>query len=185
MGIPLYKYDKITSSECINCFKCIDHCPKKNVQVNPAPAVAFIASVAAISSLLYIGNIASASASNNEYSDTTTVTQTASGQYTDGTYSGSAQGFRGDTTVSATVENGYITDITAISYEDDEEYFSRAANSVIASIIESQDVNVDAVSGATFSSNGIMEAVANAIGAEYTNTNDTNSRGGHGGFGPR
>ncbi|MFA9464901.1 MAG: FMN-binding protein [Velocimicrobium sp.] len=52
----------------------------------------------------------------------------------------------------------------------------------LTQIIENQAVDVDAVSGATYSSNGIMEAVANAIGVAYDNTNDTNSKGEHRGF---
>ncbi len=47
-------------------------------------------------------------------------------------------------------------------------FFQRAEDLVIQEIIQNQDVNVDAVSGATFSSNGIMEAAANALGAAYT-----------------
>lgn len=183
MGIPLHRYDKVTSGECINCFACTSQCPRKNAQVNPAPAVASVASVAAISSLMYVGNIASASTSDEYTLNSSTVSQTVSGQYADGTYTGSGSGFRGDTTVSVTVENGYITDISVVSYVDDYKYFKKAESSVITAILNSQDVNVDAVSGATFSSNGIMEAVANAINVDYTNTNDTLPRGGHGGFG--
>ena len=104
--------------------------------------------------------------------------------YADGTYTGTGTGFRGDTEVSVMVSGGKITDITVTSYVDDEQFFSRGSgDSVISEIITSQDVNVDAVSGATFSSNGIMEAVANAIGVEFTNPNSTLSRGGHGGPG--
>jgi uncharacterized protein with FMN-binding domain len=171
MGIPLYQSDKVTSGECINCFACINHCPRKNAQVNPSPAVASVASVAAISSLLYVGNVTSSSASDYSYSsDLTSYSQAVSGQYTDGTYTGSAFGFRGDTTVSVTVENGYITDVTVLSYTDDKKYFDKAVDSVIADIIKSQDVNVDAVSGATFSSNGIMNAVADALSNMETTT---------------
>jgi len=164
MGIPLYQYDKVTSGECINCFACIDVCPRKNAQINPTPAIASATSVAAISSLLYMGNIASVTASDLDTSITgTAVSQTTQGQYTDGTYTGSAPGFRGETTVSVTVENGYITDITVVSTDDDYKYFSKAENSVINDILESQDTDVDAVSGATFSSVAIMDAVADAL----------------------
>ena len=51
---------------------------------------------------------------------------------------------------------------------------------MISSIIKSQSTDVDAVSGATFSSNGIKEAVADALGIEFTNPNSTMENG-HGG----
>ena len=51
-------------------------------------------------------------------------------KYTDGTYTGSGQGYRGTTTVEVTVSGGNITDITVISYADDDEFFNKAKNSV-------------------------------------------------------
>ena len=176
MGIPLYRYDRVDSGECINCFACIGNCPRGNVKANPTPAIASAVSVASICGLVYVGNVASSQASD-KLTNITTTASTTTGTYTDGTYTGSAAGFRGDTTVSVTVENGNITDITVLSYNDDEEYFSRAESSVISAILKSQDVNVDAVSGATFSSNGIINAVANALGStstsDVTNNNTT------------
>ena len=44
----------------------------------------------------------------------------------DGTYQGEGTGFRGTASVSVTVENGAIVDITVESYEDDQEFFVRA-----------------------------------------------------------
>jgi uncharacterized protein with FMN-binding domain len=175
MGIPLYQYDKITSGECINCFACMEGCPQKNVKTNTAPAVASAASVAAITGLVYAGNIASAGiTSSSDNTNFVTAENAAIGQYTDGTYTGTGTGFKGETEVAVTVENGSITDITAVSYEDDREYFERAEGTIISEIIEAQDVDVDAVSGATFSSNGISAAVADALGISDTNgTNNT------------
>ncbi|MBO4887212.1 MAG: FMN-binding protein [Firmicutes bacterium] len=90
--------------------------------------------------------------------------QTASeGRYADGTYYGTGSGFRGSIEVSVTVESGFITDITIESYKDDRQFFSRAKESVIDAIISAQDTDVSAVSGATYSSRGIMEAVADAL----------------------
>lgn len=164
MGIPLYQYDKVTSGECINCFVCMEHCPKSNISANPAPVVASAASIAAVSGLIYVGNIASASEiSSTAINNSTISISSTTGKYTDGTYSGSAFGFRGDTEVSVTVENGNITDIEILNYQDDQKYMVRAINNIIPEIIESQDITVDAVSGATFSSNGIMNAVADAL----------------------
>ncbi|WP_333887258.1 FMN-binding protein, partial [Clostridium sp.] len=65
--------------------------------------------------------------------------------------------------VSVVVKNGKITDITTLSYQDDEKFYDRASSTVIQEIINSQSTSVDAVSGATYSSNGIMKAVENAL----------------------
>lgn len=86
-----------------------------------------------------------------------------SGTYTDGEYTGIGTGFRGDTEVQVTVKNGVISEITVLSYEDDDAFFNRARSSVLSSILSSQSVDVDTISGATFSSEGIIEAVANAL----------------------
>jgi len=113
----------------------------------------------------------------------TTLDSTGLADLADGTYTGSGTGFRGETVVSVTVKNGQITSVTVTSYSDDEKYFSRAETQVISEIIANQTASVDAVSGATFSSNGIMEAVADALGLEYTATTPTG--GNHGGPGGR
>jgi len=165
MGIPLYEYDKVTSGECINCFNCVDVCPKKNATATPEPALTTAISVVAITGLVYAGNAVNASLTNSTQSTGTSVSteQSAKGNYTDGTYTGTGTGFRGDTTVEVEVTNGYIKDITITSYQDDQEYFNRAKSNVISEIIKNQSTDVSAVSGATYSSKGIMEAVANAL----------------------
>ena len=81
----------------------------------------------------------------------------------DGTYTATAYGYDGDITVTVTVSNGKITAIEASSEEEDQWYFEQAEKTVIAEIIASQSCEVDAVSGATFSSKGIMEAAAGAV----------------------
>jgi uncharacterized protein with FMN-binding domain len=102
------------------------------------------------------------------------------GTYTDGVYTGTGTGFRGDTEVTVTVSSGKITDIEIVSYQDDREYFEHAS-SIIDDILSLQSVDVDTVSGATFSSNGILEAVADALNVGFTNPNSTlQGEGGHG-----
>lgn len=65
--------------------------------------------------------------------------------------------------VQVTVEKQKVTDISILSYCDTEEYFFRAAPAVIEQMKAEQSLNVDAVSGATYSSNGVIHAVANAL----------------------
>lgn len=94
-------------------------------------------------------------------------TQTATGSFdlADGVYKGSATGFSGPVTVAVTIMDKKITSIDILSSTDDEAFFNRA-KSVIDRIISSQSLDVDAVSGATYSSNGIIGAVKNALTGE-------------------
>jgi uncharacterized protein with FMN-binding domain len=66
-----------------------------------------------------------------------------------------------------TVSGGKITDITVLSYRDDERFFRQAQNTIISDILASQSTNVQTVSGATYSSQGIIEAVSDALGITY------------------
>lgn len=83
--------------------------------------------------------------------------------YADGTYTGSAEGFGGPVDVSVTVENGAISDIEITSAAGEDEAYLSLAISIIDDIIENQTTEVDTVSGATYSSTGIKNAVAQAL----------------------
>lgn len=97
-------------------------------------------------------------------------TQTATGSFdlADGVYKGSATGFSGPVTVAVTIMDKKITSIDILSSTDDEVFFNRAKG-VIDRIISSQSFDVDVVSGATYSSNGIIGAVKNALTGEKDN----------------
>lgn len=84
------------------------------------------------------------------------------GQYEDGVYEGQALGYNAPITVSIRVENDRITALSVLSHADDEAYWSRAQG-VIDAILESGNTQVDAVSGATYSSKGIIEAADKAL----------------------
>ena len=83
--------------------------------------------------------------------------------YRDGTFTATAYGYDGNITVYVTIQDDTITDITAETEENDDSYFFDAKSAVIPAIIRSQAADVDACSGATYSSNGIMTAVRAAL----------------------
>ncbi|MBC2456974.1 4Fe-4S binding protein [Clostridium beijerinckii] len=100
---------------------------------------------------------------NHETTSSNTVQNNAS-EYKDGTYTGSGTGYRGGTTkISVTVSDGKISSIQAISNQDTPKFYQRAEGTIIKSIISKQSTSVDTVSGATYSSKGIMSAVTNAL----------------------
>ena len=88
----------------------------------------------------------------------------------DGFYKGSGTGFAGTVSVSVEIKDKSIVAINILSTQDDEAFFNRAKG-VIDKIIAGQTLDVDVVSGATYSSNGIISAVKNALtGEQDTNT---------------
>lgn len=87
----------------------------------------------------------------------------ALGPYQDGSYTASAQGFGGDITVTVTIQGGYISNITVDDASgEDSAYFSMAED-ILEDMLSAQSAEVDTVSGATFSSTGLKNAVAAAL----------------------
>ena len=84
--------------------------------------------------------------------------------YKDGNYTGSAQGFGGAITVQVTLKDDEITDIQVTSAPGEDSAYLSQGEGVISSIISAQSTDVDTVSGATFSSTGIINAVVDALG---------------------
>jgi len=83
--------------------------------------------------------------------------------YKDGTYTGTAGGFNGDITVSVTIKDGSIFAIDVTDQKDTPSYWERA-KVIIPEIISANGTEgIDAVSGATYSSQGIINAVNNAL----------------------
>lgn len=99
-----------------------------------------------------------------------------SGTWKDGTYTGSGKGFGGTISVKVTVKDGKISsiDVTSASGET-ASYFSKAKG-IIPKMISGQTTNVDVASGATYSSNGIITAVRNALSKAGTGTSSTEKK---------
>ena len=99
-----------------------------------------------------------------------------SGTWKDGTYTGSGKGFGGTISVKVTVKDGKISviDVTSASGET-ASYFSKAKG-IIPKMISGQTTNVDAASGATYSSYGIITAVRNALSKAETGKSSTKKK---------
>jgi uncharacterized protein with FMN-binding domain len=83
-------------------------------------------------------------------------------QLQDGTYEGSAGGYNGTITVSVEVSGGQVTAITVLVTSDTDRFFSQAKY-VLSDIVDQQSLEVDAVSGATYSSAGLINATYDAL----------------------
>ena len=108
----------------------------------------------------------SASADNSEADDNTTDDTTTDSDYVykDGTYTGEAEGYGGTIQVEVTLAGDEITSINVVSAPGEDSAYLSQAESVINSVISAQSTDVDTVSGATFSSTGILNAVDEALG---------------------
>lgn len=79
---------------------------------------------------------------------------------------GEGQGFNASVPikVEVTLVDGVITDIVVLEHGETQGVCDPAIEGIPQAIIDAQSTTVDAVSGASMTSKGIMEAVANAIG---------------------
>ncbi len=172
MGVTVHEDQFVRSGECIDCMRCMAVCHPQALRTVPAPAVAGTASALALCGLIQVGKIAvpedsgySASLSGNYAAEQVVSAEIGAptARYADGVYTGTGTGFRGEISAQVTVSGGRISDVTILSSKDDSDFFQRAQSGVIPAILQSQSVNVPAVSGATYSSRGILEAVAGAL----------------------
>ncbi|MGN0775651.1 MAG: FAD-dependent oxidoreductase [Candidatus Ventricola sp.] len=83
--------------------------------------------------------------------------------YTAGTYEGTAAGLNGDITVSVTVSSDAITAVEILAQQETVGIADAALEQIPERIVASQSLGVDSVSGATFTSKGIVDAVAAAV----------------------
>lgn len=180
MNIDVASHGQVRSLQCINCMECVAACPVKNtlkVGVIPGKNITkkVVLALAAMTFLLVVytgvnsNSIMAMLARDNSIPVSTAITGEAAAGYgdaagiADGVYEGTGTGFRGQITVEVTVKNQQITQIEVTKNNDDAKWFNRAYSIVTSNIIKNQSAEVEVVSGATYSSLGIKEGVANAL----------------------
>lgn len=165
MGMDLTKKDRIAGGECISCQKCVSWCPKGNVHFRSRYGVLIGVGVTCatimVSQLLIAGNLAKEKTADSVKK---TAENDAGGNFQNGIYTGTGEGYRGKVTVTVKVADGKITELVLDDYADDKSYMERAKNRIFQEMISRQNTDVDAVSGSTYSSNGLIEAVNKALG---------------------
>ena len=165
MGMDLTKKDRIAGGECISCQKCVSWCPKGNAHFRSRYGVLIGVGVTCatimVSQLLIAGNLAKEKTADSVKK---TAENDAGGNFQNGIYTGTGEGYRGKVTVTVKVADGKITELVLDDYADDKSYMERAENRIFQEMISRQNTDVDTVSGATYSSNGLIEAVNKALG---------------------
>jgi uncharacterized protein with FMN-binding domain/polyferredoxin len=180
MGLKLYKVNGARGGDCINCLNCTEVCPRNNANANilgqdlnatltGSVAMATMLGVYGLTNfgvdaLTKSGIISNDSAISSNVTSDSSASDNASSKYKDGTYIGTGTGFAGGTTkISVTITDGKIAKIETLSDGDDPQYFNRASGTITKEIISKQSTEVNTVSGATFSSKGIISAVKDAL----------------------
>jgi uncharacterized protein with FMN-binding domain/NAD-dependent dihydropyrimidine dehydrogenase PreA subunit len=180
MNIDVASVDQVRSIQCISCMECVNSCPVEGtlklglIPVNKGRnKLKMVFALAASLIIVYVGlthsldsndmGYGSSSESLADSLDMTMVDQGDAAGVADGTYAGQGQGFRGTMTVEVTVEEELITSIDVTFTNDDDRWFDRAYDALVPNIISTQTVDIESVSGATYSSVGIKEGVANAL----------------------
>lgn len=83
--------------------------------------------------------------------------------YKDGVFEGVGEGLQGDIKVSVTVANGKISKVEVMEHQESPGVSDPAIEKIPAAILEKQSAEVDTVSGVTYTSDGIKEAVEKAL----------------------
>lgn len=193
MNIEVSKCGNLRSPQCINCFKCITNCPvegalsygkmamtknEKKKYLGTLTAIVSILIIAFIVHSVFIGPKSQETEanqqieneiepSNSDESKVITEEDTknlgdAAG-ITDGVYTGKGDGFKDTIVVQITVKDEQIVTVEVTQQNDDRKWFNRAYRVIPDKIIEKQSTEVDAVSGASFSSKGIIDGVKDAL----------------------
>ncbi|MDR0518640.1 MAG: FMN-binding protein [Clostridiales Family XIII bacterium] len=84
-------------------------------------------------------------------------------RYADGTYSGTAQGYGGPVTTELTIKDGYIVGIEITSADGEDAAYYNMCMGILDEIASTQGADVDTVSGATYTSKGIIGGAKEAL----------------------
>lgn len=162
MGIHVTKETMVNDIACISCMECVTCCPVKDaIHIKARPNKNKMLITLALSVLLIIvPTFILPSSAVSEPIETTTLTEEQA------LSEGSARGFKSTIQVQVVKNRGQIEDILIIEHGDDAQWFN-SASQVVDKMIQAQSTDVDTISGATYSSQGIINATKAALGESF------------------
>ena len=90
----------------------------------------------------------------------------------DGTYTGFGEGYKGQLEVEVEIDEGQFADIEVVEHSDTPDIAEPAFEKLKELVIERQTTSVDSITGATYSSNGFLRAIEDALGVERPDFKD-------------
>lgn len=115
--------------------------------------------------LAFVMVLGLAACGGNTAQETTAATAASeeAGIYTPGTYTGTAAGKNGDVKVEVTFSANAIDSVKVVEHSETAGISDGAIENIPTAIVENQSLAVDTVSGATITSDAILNAVADAV----------------------
>lgn len=98
-----------------------------------------------------------------QYAQVTSAVERSDTEYEDGEYMGTGKGHGGDIEVQVIVSNNEISAVEIVNHSETEGISDPAIENLPEQIVQANSYELDVISGATMSSNGILEAVRNAL----------------------
>ncbi len=156
--------EETISPECINCLKCTETSCIKGLpgyQVTFAGKTINNKTYLKLSILIFLVLFLMLPLSRNYKSVQGTMDP---GQLKDGIYQGLGVGFGGNITISTTVIDNRISNIEITSHRETQGYFEEVFKTMTKEIIETQNLSIDVISGATVTSRGFLGGVKSGVG---------------------
>jgi len=190
MNIKISDNEIVNDTQCISCFECTseNNCPIENTVViknDYIKSIIHVKSMAFVVSAFIIvflsvafsyyyslkeWSYASINPDNRDEFFITDISQNkdiknleSDSIYNDGTYEGLAVAYRPGLKVSVTIKNNIITNIEIIAHRETRGYYEESFDKIPKLIIDKQSTNVDTITGATKTCDGIKKAVENAL----------------------
>jgi uncharacterized protein with FMN-binding domain len=122
--------------------------------------IILIVFIVLIGAVFAVSRIISSIDANLEHLSDTRISDVDLSKIADGTYAGSYKQFPISAEVKVTVKDHIITEIDLVKHDSGQ---GKPAEIILGKVVETQSLQVDAVTGATYSSMVILKAVENAL----------------------
>lgn len=163
VGLKFSKESDRISPECIRCLNCVEQCKitdESRVYLSlfnkKVTKISYFVLMLIIFAALWIGM--PKLWVGNSYGNNILL-----GTLKDGTYQGEAKGFAGKIITKIIVEDGKITEIEIIDHHESKGWYDEVFMVIPKEIIRKQSLEVDAISGATKTSKGLINSLGNAV----------------------
>lgn len=83
--------------------------------------------------------------------------------YNDGIYTGISRGYKSDIEVRVEIKSDIIVSVEIESHKESRGYYEEVFATIPGNIVKSQSTNVDTISGATFTSDAVIDATNQAL----------------------